>query len=184
MEVHCRFQFVGLNSHCPFSIVHSFMAIIGIVAVSRNLAIGKDGKLPWHYSADLKFFKRTTLNNAIVMGFNTWESIGKPLPKRLNIVLTRKRSIEYQERLIVLRRVDDAIVLSRYINGDMFVIGGASTYRSFADVIEKWIVTEIPIHVEDADTFMPANFLEGFEEEGSQELGDGLTVRTYSRASS
>ncbi len=63
--------------------------IIGIVAVAKNFAIGKDGKLPWHYSADLKFFKETTLNHAIVMGFNTWNSIGKPLPKRLNIVLSQ-----------------------------------------------------------------------------------------------
>ena len=159
------------------------MAIIGIVAVSQNLAIGKDGKLPWHYSADLRFFKRTTINNAVVMGYNTWKSIGRPLPKRLNIVLTRRHNIEYQDGLIVLRRVDDAIVLSRYINGDMFVIGGASTYRSFADVIEKWIVTEIPLTVEDADTFMPKDFLRDFEQDSSQDLGDGLIVRSFRRLS-
>ncbi|HSK71207.1 MAG TPA: dihydrofolate reductase, partial [Pyrinomonadaceae bacterium] len=77
------------------SIFHyPFMSIIGIVAIAQNYAIGRGGKLPWHYSADLKFFKETTLNNAVVMGFNTWKSIGKPLPKRLNIVLSRSAEIE------------------------------------------------------------------------------------------
>src|SRR5262252_7598733 len=59
------------------------MAIIGIVAVDRNFAIGKGGSLPWHYSADLKFFKQTTLGNAVVMGRRTWQSLKKPLPDRL-----------------------------------------------------------------------------------------------------
>src|SRR5438045_4056667 len=70
------------------------MAIIGIVAIAKNFAIGKGGKLPWHHSADLKFFKETTTGNAIVMGANTYRSIGKPLPDRLNIVLSRNSSIE------------------------------------------------------------------------------------------
>jgi len=60
------------------------MKIIGIVAVGKNLEIGKDGKLPWHYPADLSFFKRTTSGHVIVMGFNTWLSIGRPLPNRKN----------------------------------------------------------------------------------------------------
>jgi dihydrofolate reductase len=81
------------------------MAIIGIVAIAKNFAIGKDGKLPWHYSADLKFFKQTTVNNAVVMGFNTWKSIGKPLPKRLNIVLSRSQTIENQPEVLLLRSV-------------------------------------------------------------------------------
>ena len=68
--------------------------IIGIVAVARDMAIGRDGKLPWHYPSDLKFFKRTTVRNTVVMGSNTWRSIGKPLPDRLNIVLSRSANIE------------------------------------------------------------------------------------------
>lgn len=158
------------------------MSIIGIVAVSKNLAIGKNGKLPWHYSADLKFFKRTTINNTVVMGYNTWKSIGKPLPKRLNVVMSRSKPVEYRERVIVLRRSKDAVVLSRYINGDMFIIGGCATYTSFAEVIEKWIVTEIPETIKDADTFMPSDFLAGFAESSKQTVGDGLTVKTYERS--
>ncbi|NNE66758.1 MAG: dihydrofolate reductase [Pyrinomonadaceae bacterium] len=157
------------------------MAIIGIVAVAENLAIGKDGKLPWHYSEDLKFFKRTTSGHTVVMGYNTWLSIGKPLPKRLNVIMSRSRSIEYKERVLVLRNVDDAVVLSKYINGDMFIIGGTHTYRSFAHVIEKWIVTRIPETIENADAFMPSDFLDEFESSASEELAGGLEVQTYLR---
>src|ERR1700733_6821450 len=70
------------------------MTIIAIVAVDKNLAIGKDGKPAWHYSADLKFFKETTTGNAIVMGYTTYVSIGRPLPNRINIVLSRTKNIE------------------------------------------------------------------------------------------
>ena len=159
------------------------MSIIGIVAVAQNLAIGKNGRLPWHYSEDLKFFKRTTLHNTIVMGYNTWLSIGKPLPKRLNVVMSRTKNIEYQERVIVLRRVDDALVLSRYINGDMFVIGGSKTYRSFGGLIDKWIVTEIPETIPDADAFMPEDFLEGFKPESKEQIGENLFVKIYTKNS-
>ena len=68
--------------------------IIGIVAIAQNFAIGKGGKLPWHYSSDLKFFKETTIGNAIVMGRKTFDSIGKALPNRLNIVLKKEKKIK------------------------------------------------------------------------------------------
>src|SRR6187551_1165948 len=138
------------------------MAIIGIVAIDRNFAIGKDGKLPWHYSADLKFFKQTTTGHAIVMGWNTWESIGKPLPNRLNIVLTRKGEIEGHPDVRVMRSKDEVLELAATLNTDVFIIGGSQTFEAFADEIEKWYVTEVPITVEDADTFMPRDFIDGF----------------------
>src|SRR6478672_4002968 len=100
------------------------MSIIGIVAVARNLAIGKNGKLPWHYSADLKFFKQTTLNNTIVMGWNTWKEIGgKPLPKRLNVILSRSKNLENQPSLILLRSKQEVLALRDYLKGDLFLIG-------------------------------------------------------------
>ncbi len=153
--------------------------IIGIVAIAKNYAIGKDGKLPWHYSADLKFFKKTTLNNPIVMGFNTWASIGKPLPKRLSIVLSRSRTIENQPNAILMRSKEEVVAVSKYLSGDLYVIGGTATYESFSDVIEKWIVTEIPVTVEDADAFMPVNFLDGFEVYEAISLEDELKVKIY-----
>lgn len=157
------------------------MAIIGIVAIAQNLAIGKDGKLPWHYSADLKFFKETTLQHAVVMGFNTWKSIGKPLPKRLNIVLSRSNSLEHQPNVLLLRSKDEVLALAKYLNCDLYIIGGAETYKNFADVIEKWFVTEIPEAVAAADAFMPQDFLENFNLTDKMQLADDLFVKVFQR---
>ena len=157
------------------------MKITGIVAIAENFAIGKDGKLPWHYSSDLKFFKQTTVGNTVVMGFNTWKSIGKPLPQRLNIVLSRSSNLESQPSVLLLRSTNEVLSLANYLNCDLFVIGGAKTYENFADTIENWIVTEVPETIEDADTFMPRDFLDGFEVKETRELGDDLRVKIYGK---
>ena len=153
--------------------------IIAIVAVARNFAIGKDGKLPWHYATDLKFFKEATLNHAVVMGFHTFESIGKPLPKRLNIVLSRSKTLENRADVLLLRSKAEVLTLAKYLNCDLFIIGGAKTYENFAAVIEKWIVTEIPETVENADAFMPPDFLHGFERQKTIELDNELRVKIF-----
>lgn len=155
--------------------------IIGIVAVDRNGAIGKGGKLPWHYSADMKFFKETTTGNACVMGYKTWLTLKKPLPNRLNIVLSRQSEIEPQDSVIVLRDVESVLSLAKDLKGDLFVIGGAQVYRSFLPHIEKWIVTEVPLTIEGADAFVPENYLEGFRSTGARELEENLTARFYER---
>lgn len=159
------------------------MAIIGIVAIAKNFAIGKDGKLPWHYSADLKFFKETTVGNAVVMGFYTWASIGKPLPKRLNIVLSRSADLENRADVLLLRSKAEVLALTNYLKGDLFIIGGAKTFENFADVIEKWIVTEIPETVEDADAFLPQDFLSGFQLQETKSLENDLFVKVYEKMS-
>jgi len=159
------------------------MAIIGIVAVAENLAIGKGGKLPWHYPADLKHFKKTTTGNAIVMGSNTWRSIGKPLSNRLNIVLSRRAQLDSDDNLLFLRNVSEAADLSTFLKGDLYVIGGAHIYEAFVPLIDSWIVTEIPETVENADVFMPANYLESFRLTEAGELDGALTVRRYERVS-
>ena len=159
------------------------MAIIGIAAIAENLAIGKNGKLPWHYPADLKFFKKTTLNSAIVMGYNTWDSIGKPLPKRFSIVLSRSRKIKHQPNVILMRNKQEVSALAKFLKADVFIIGGAETYKTFAGDIKKWIVTEIPETITDADAFMPKDFLEGFEVEEKIELEGNLKVKIYEKLS-
>ena len=155
--------------------------IIAIVAVSKNNAIGKKGKLPWHYSADMKFFRETTTGHAVVMGRKTWLTLGKPLKNRLNIVLSRDSNIEPQESLVVLRDVESVLSLSESLTTDLFVIGGAQVFESFRPHIERWIVTEVPLAVEGADTFMPANFLDGFEMYELRQLDEGLRVKFYER---
>jgi dihydrofolate reductase len=159
------------------------MAIIGIVAVARNLAIGKEGKLPWHYPADLKHFKRTTMGNVVVMGSNTWRSIGKTLPGRLNIVLSRRAQIDSGHDLLFLRSEMEAVDLAKYLKGDLFVIGGSAVYRAFAPHIDSWLVTEIPETVEKADVFMPTDYLESFQMKDTEELEGGLVVKRYERMS-
>lgn len=156
--------------------------IIGIVAIAENYAIGKDGKLPWHYSADLKFFKETTTGNAVVMGSTTWRSIGKPLPDRLNIVLSRTNSVQTQPNVIVLHGKDEVMALSTYLNCDLYIIGGAKTFGDFADAMEKWMVTEVPVEIKDADAFMPLDFLDGFRLEDVLELDHDLKVKVLGRA--
>jgi dihydrofolate reductase len=154
--------------------------IIGIVAVAENFVVGKDGKLPWHYSSDLKFFKQTTSGNAIVMGRKTFDSIGKALPNRLNIVLSRSSQI-VENNVFLTKSKDEVLALVKYLNCDLFIIGGAMIYGEFADVIEKWIVTEIPQKIENADAFMSSNFLDNFEVVETTSLDDNLIVKIYEK---
>ena len=155
--------------------------IIGIAAVDRKGAIGKGGKLPWHYSADMKFFRETTTGHAVVMGRKTWLTLGKPLKNRLNIVLSRDASIEPQESLLVLTDIDSVISLNNSLSTDLFVIGGAQIYTAFVPHIDKWIITEVPLTVSGADTFMPDDYLKEFKAADSKPLDEGLVVKFYER---
>ncbi|HET9479508.1 MAG TPA: dihydrofolate reductase [Pyrinomonadaceae bacterium] len=155
--------------------------IIGIAAVDRQGAIGKGGKLPWHYSADMKFFRQTTTGHAVVMGRKTWMTLGKPLKNRLNIVLSRDSSIEPQESLLVLSDIDSVLSLNDSLATDLFVIGGAQIYAAFLPRIERWIITHVPLKVDGADAFMPQGYLDGFKEADSKQIGEGLTVKYYDR---
>ena len=154
--------------------------VVGIVAVDRNLAIGKGGKLPWHYSADMKFFKETTIGNTVVMGRRTWLTLKKPLPDRQNIVLSRDQNLA-NESLIVMSDVESVLDFARKQEGHLFVMGGAKVYESFLPHIQRWMVTEVPLAVEGADTFMPSNFLDGFDLYELRQLDEGLRVKFYER---
>ena len=155
--------------------------IIGIAAVDRKGAIGKGGKLPWHYSEDMKFFRETTTGNAVVMGRKTWLTIGKPLKNRLNIVLSRDSSIEPQESLLVFSDIESVVSFSNSLATALFVIGGAQIYEAFLPHIEKWIITEVPLTVQGADAFMPKGYLDGFRVVDSKTLEDDLTVKIYQK---
>jgi dihydrofolate reductase len=158
------------------------MAIISIVAIDKNRAIGKDGAIPWHHSADLKFFKQQTVGNACVMGYRTWLSLKRPLKDRLNIVLSRSKEIEPHEGVILLRDRASVLSLKDYLKCDLYIIGGEQVYRTFAGDIDRWLVTEVPTVAEGADTFMPPDFLEGFKDVESLSLEGDLRVVYYERA--
>ncbi len=163
------------------------MSIIGIVAVDRNRAIGKDGALPWHYSADMKFFREQTTGHACVMGRRTWASLKRPLKERLNVVLSRSAAtVETQQAagqgVIILPDERSVLALAPYLSCHLYIIGGEQIYKVFQPAIEQWIVTEIPLAVEGADTFMPPDFLRDFQPQRSLELADKLKVTFYERA--
>lgn len=110
-----------------------------IVARSRNGVIGKDGKLPWYLPEDLKFFKEKTISFPVIMGRKTWESIGKPLKGRQNVVLTRNPSYQVNNAIKV-SSLEEALTL---FTGDIFIIGGATLYKQALPLANKVWITEI-----------------------------------------
>lgn len=159
------------------------MSIIGIVAVDRNGAIGKGGAIPWHYSADMKFFKEQTVGHACVMGRRTWASLKRPLKERLNIVLSRSAEVDASdaENVITLPDTRSVLALAPYLSCHLYIIGGEQIYRAFQPHIERWVVTEIPLSIDGADTFMPENYLQNFKPQRTLSLADELRVTFYDR---
>lgn len=155
--------------------------LIGIVAMDRAGAIGKGGGLPWHFPADLKFFREQTTGHACLMGRKTWLTLKRPLPGRLNVVLSRGADVEPRPSVVWLREHLSALSLAEYLRGDLYVIGGAQVFGLFREHISRWVVTRVPLTVEGADTFMPTDFLEGFRPSGTRDLGDDLQVTFYER---
>lgn len=149
-----------------------------IVAVARNGVIGRGGGLPWHLSEDLKHFKRTTLGHAVIMGRRTHESIGRPLPKRRNIVVTRSGAA--LEGCETASSLDEALELARATDDCPFVIGGASLYEEALPSATEIHMTTIDRDVE-GDTFFPTE-LAGFEEvERHEGETEGVVFRVLHR---
>jgi dihydrofolate reductase len=125
-------------------------AIALIAAVARNRVIGGDNQLLWRIKSDLRFFRGSTLGRAVIMGRKTFQSIGKPLPGRLNIVVSR--TMPQTEGLEVARSVDEAIVLARKAQHDgralpdrIMIAGGADIYAQTIDRAERLIITEVDL---------------------------------------
>lgn len=123
-----------------------------IVARARNGVIGRHGKLPWHLPLDLAFFKRTTLGHPILMGRKTWESLGRPLPGRENIVITRDARYQAPGARVV-HSIEEA--LKQVSAPEVFVIGGAEIYALALPIAQRVLVTEIDADVE-GDTWFPS----------------------------
>jgi len=153
--------------------------IIGIVAISENFAIGRDGKLPWHYSADLQHFKETTMGGTLVMGSRTWRSIGRALPGRQSIILSRSEILDLPDGVLLCHSVKQVLERAERFDGDVFIIGGAGVFESFQDEISRWIVTRVLQTIDDADVFMPVQFLDDFELTERKEIGEGLIVEIF-----
>jgi dihydrofolate reductase len=131
------------------------MKVSIIVAKSNNNCIGKQNKLPWHLKNDLKYFKKITTGNVIIMGRNTFESIGKPLPNRANIVLSKDAN--YNPTGVVVRNsIDDALAYAkRWLQDEVFIIGGDTIYKQTLAMANKLYVTQVDADIQDGDAFFP-----------------------------
>ena len=129
------------------------MEIILIAAVDQNLAIGKDGGIPWDIKEDLKFFKEKTQNSAIIMGRATFDSIGRPLPNRKNIVMTR--SPQDREGVTEVTSVEDAIDEANLFSQTINIIGGEYIYKEFLPIATKLIITEVGLNINSPDAYFP-----------------------------
>ncbi|MBU3563918.1 dihydrofolate reductase [Polynucleobacter sp. Tro8-14-1] len=126
-------------------------AISMIVARSRNHVIGRDNQMPWKISADLQFFKRVTMGHPVIMGRKTWESIGRPLPGRRNIVVSRNASYQATGGELV-GSLDEALKsLSEFPR--VFVIGGEQLFTQAFPKADRLYITEIDMDIEGGDTF-------------------------------
>lgn len=128
-----------------------------IVAIGEKNEIGKENKLLWYIPEDLKKFKGITLNKTVAMGRKTYESIGRPLPDRKNIVFTKNSNVEENENIEVYSNLDSFI--NKYKNSaeEIFIIGGEKIYREFLerDIVEKMYISHINIQCEEADAYFP-----------------------------
>lgn len=116
-------------------------SLVGIVAMTGDRVIGRDGTLPWHLPDDLAFFKNTTSGHAMIMGRKTFDSIGRPLPKRQNIVLTRDQTWRH-EGVDVIHDPAELTDLIR-MPGDVFIIGGAEIYQAFLPFLDALLITHV-----------------------------------------
>ena len=124
-----------------------------IAAIGKNNELGKDNQLLWHLPEDLKYFKKMTMGHPIIMGRKTYESIGKPLPNRTNIVVSRKEDW-FEEGILIVPSIKDAIKHAKKINEQIFIIGGGNIYEQTIDWADCLKITQVDCQTE-ADAFFP-----------------------------
>ncbi|SFH69651.1 dihydrofolate reductase [Pseudobutyrivibrio sp. OR37] len=146
-----------------------------IVAVDKNWAIGKDNKLLVSIPDDMKFFRETTTGKVVVMGRKTLESFpnSKPLPNRVNIVLTRDMNYEAKGAVIVHSKEELNEELKKYNSDDIYIIGGESIYRMMLDACDRAFVTYVD-YAYDADTYFP-----NLDEMSDWKLAEESEEQTY-----
>ncbi len=155
------------------------MNITLIAALDENNVIGNQGRIPWHIPDDFKHFKQTTENHTVIMGRKTHESIGKVLPNRLNIVLTRNKGYQPKEPALACATLQQALRLAVKRNEDkVFIVGGAQVYAEAMPYAHQMILSHIN-GVHKGDAFFPAW---GKEWKVISEIKHGsFTIRHYHR---
>lgn len=152
-----------------------------IVAMARNRVIGRNNKLIWHLPADLRHFKNTTLGNPVIMGRKTFESMGKALPGRTNIIVTRQKDYT-APGCLVANSLADALEIAPH--GEIFIAGGGEIYRQALPLADRMYITVVD-HDFEGDTFFPDFPAERWQlsEESVHEADEknsySMTFRTY-----
>lgn len=132
------------------------MILTAIVAVDEQNAIGRDNQLPWHLPEDLKFFKRKTLGKPVLMGRKTYESLGKPLPGRLNIVVSSNSNLNLPEGVLLYNDLNAAVEKLRQAHDEEgFIIGGGKIFAETMDVLDRMYITVVHTKVAGAEAFFP-----------------------------
>jgi dihydrofolate reductase len=136
------------------------MIILGPVAVAENGVIGKENNLPWHLPEDLKHFKELTLGKTVLMGRKTYESIvtrlGKPLPGRKNVVITRQTDYKVPDGVLIFSNLETAF--KELANEDIYVIGGAEIYKQALPYAQKFFLTRVKGKYQGDAFFPPVNW--------------------------
>ena len=159
------------------------MIISHIVAMSENRVIGRDGGMPWHIPEDFRHFKKTTMGHAMIMGRKTWDSIGRCLPGRLTIVVTRNRAFSVPPEVVIKPSINDAIEYCKaHTNqwGDeCFIVGGGEIYRQSQNITDRIYLTTIHTTVS-GDTSYPEFSSADFQQVKSEAHLDAPLPFTFS----
>lgn len=130
--------------------------VSAIVAISENFAIGKQNIIPWYLPLDLKYFRNITLGHTVVMGRKTFDSIGRQLPSRRNIVVTAQPPIASTKMFWWVNSINEAISLAQSLNEtEVFIIGGGQIYEQSQELWDRMYITKVNTFIPDADTFFP-----------------------------
>jgi dihydrofolate reductase len=127
-----------------------------VVAVGAGGAIGRDGGLPWRASEDMAYFKRVTMGHTLVMGRLTWDSIGRPLPGRRIVVVSRSSLAELPDTVVAAGSPDEGLAVALDTDPDPVVAGGATIYDALLPLVGRVHRTTVDVDVPDADTWFPA----------------------------
>lgn len=165
------------------------MRVSIIAAVAENGVIGRDGKLPWHLSADLRRFKELTMGHTVIMGRRTWESIGRPLPSRRMLVVSRQPGYQVDfDGIEVVASLDEALKQAE-LNGEVetFIIGGAELYQDALWRADRLYLTRVGANVPGDTYFPPVNWsewrlLESHEHAADDKNDHDFTFNIYERS--
>ena len=156
------------------------MSVSIVAAVARNGVIGADGGLPWHLPDDLRLFKQTTHGHVLVMGRRTYESIGRPLPGRTTVVVTRQENWSPRAaEVVVAHSVEEALERARTVDDEVFVVGGGELYAAALPYADRLLLTLVEQEPEGDTRFPEVDWADW--RETAREPGEGWVRVTYAR---